>query len=172
MFSNKLRRFDQSNWVSTFRTKYFPYLTENCSDAFGYDFHYYDEEKQLNPFTSYSYFFEVKGHSSLPSRFILSRNEWAVAQSCSSSPNKKYIIIGVTIYPSPKIVYWLEDPVSMEREGELALNPIKYFVHFTQKKKRGLEEQEEQIEQNEKGACQLEGRAKIREVNQKKKQRN
>ncbi len=113
--------FDASCWISSNARAYGIQGLED--DGCGYDFRYRDPTGKIAGRPGLC-LIEVKSTvKSGRGSFILSINEWNVAQECHhSSDDRIYVIVRVgQLRTSPEIADILVDPVAMEERGELRI---------------------------------------------------
>lgn len=82
------------------------------SDSVGYDFQIGEK------------CYEVKGHLQNPSFFILSANEWKVAQALGEN----FSVVGIVLHPSPRIAYIYHNLAQYVSQGELTLESRSFNV--------------------------------------------
>ena len=120
--------FTSKNWLSSNRSLMFNDRLSESSDTLGYDMKYYDETGILGKGTK-QYYIEVKGHiSTQPYGFYFTENENKVSAQVSQDSNSLYIIIGVSVYPNPQILYWLENPSQLQQNNQITLTPSTYLA--------------------------------------------
>lgn len=119
--------FDLNNWISSSRRYFEDHSTtySTCDDTKGYDLCY----RQTNGTVVYV---EVKGHALESSSFVLSANEWTVAEKYSNDEGAVYVILGINLNVSaltgPTMLYMLEDPFAMEKTGDILKKSHTYVI--------------------------------------------
>lgn len=128
-------RFSKFNWVSGGRLSVFPNDMRNIDDSLGYDMFFEDTNNVLptrfGHGESITWLIEVKGHiNPRRTQFQLSSNEWKRSNEATlkENPDQRFLVIGVCIHPSPKVLYWLEDPAELYKSGEILLDATGYSV--------------------------------------------
>eukprot|EP00475_Leptophrys_vorax_P014525 TRINITY_DN20839_c0_g1_i2.p1 TRINITY_DN20839_c0_g1~~TRINITY_DN20839_c0_g1_i2.p1 ORF type:complete len:502 (-),score=93.22 TRINITY_DN20839_c0_g1_i2:45-1442(-) len=134
-------KLSTSNWVSSAKARFFPENSRSVDDSLGYDL-YFEDDQGLIPSLGHMYgeaprgvkvtwMFEVKGHlSGHRNRCFVSSNEWEIAGRSTRSVTSvyRYVIVGVALRPTPRLLYWLEDPHEMERRRMLQVQPKDLIV--------------------------------------------
>ncbi len=72
------------------------------------------------------FYVEVKGHLHSFAGFEWSKNEY----ECAKVKGDAYVVIGVTLFPNPKVAYVLRNPSKMAFDDELKMNPSSFFVDW------------------------------------------
>lgn len=129
--SGHLTDFTEKNWVSGTRELFFPALGQG-DNRLGYDFEYVDESGAFGGARGVRYLFEVKAVASPVRRtFFISDNEWQRGVQASGSNGERYVVIIVSLHPEPaRVLFWLEDPEQLRKEGVIEVRPDGFAVHL------------------------------------------
>ena len=115
--------FDEDCWVSSSRTLL---GLRDGDDTLGYDFAYMDVTGQLCGESGRVCLIDVKANAgAMSTRFSVSGNEWDIAEACSQSDDRAFVILRVFDVGSgqPQVGELLADPVGLALDGALQLSP-------------------------------------------------
>jgi hypothetical protein len=119
--------FSQKNWISTACLEIYQ-NADWCTDMAGYDFVFTDKVGCLGK-PGMRYLLEVKGHLTTSAlAFLMTENEWNTALACNNKKGPTYVTVGVAIFPSPQISFWLNSPCRMEELGQLKRTANRWLV--------------------------------------------